>query len=71
MPFCTTFLSLNQMFNCKQLIFRQYQCCKNHGSPTFITNGLRVASNMADPTIIKHSVSSLKRMLAYLICNFI
>ena len=36
-----------------------FQCSKNFGSPTSVTR-LKIAPNMADPTSMKHSVSSLE-----------
>ena len=43
------------------LIFQTtiFRCFKNYGNPSHITR-LKVAPNMADPTSMKHSVSSLK-----------
>ena len=41
-------------------IFRR--CSKNDGSPTRVTR-LKVAPNMADPTSMKHPVSSLNMIL--------
>ena len=62
-PFCKTFLYLKQLFNSLTVNVQTtiFQCYKIFVSPARV-NRLKVATNMADLTSIKYSISSLKRV---------
>ena len=70
-PFCKTLLQLKPLFDGKLLIVRRLSLCsKNYDSPTCVTR-CKVTPNKADPTSMKHLVSSLKFCISEFFCTHV